>query len=183
MNRRKTEQYEKLYSAFDTIINNVQNRIDYYDKGMYAYYRECRTVHINPGRQSGKTTYIAKKFDPHHDIIICYNIEMRQHFISLLLGEKAGNYKGRFFCTANEKCIKLSLSDLSKRIFTTQEIEQGKFDNMTRGQHNYSLRKIWIDEPRFSIKNNFNFLYNIIETYLTIRELSSEDLLFIKMGE
>jgi len=168
---RREENYKKLYSAFDVIIESTQNiktdAINYLN--VHSYYREMRTVQINPGRLKGKTSYIASRFDKVHDIVICLNMDLRKRFIEVITNNGL---------MEDLRCESLPPSSVSGRIFSKhrfdiQNIEWSDFTSLRSS----TIKRVWIDECGYGLPLNINMVYNLVQP------VASKEIVFIKMGE
>jgi hypothetical protein len=176
---RMKDHYNKLYSAFDVIIDAASQTKKYVDFCYYDkhFFENKRTVQINSGRQSGKTCYIASRFDPNRDIIICHNMQWRNEFIRLLTGGSRDLNSGKTLIFELRECS-LPISKARNRVFSKSDFEtlHNACQNLTifRGT---SIRRVWIDECSLNSSLNLSVMYDTIASY------ASDDIVFVKMGE
>lgn len=176
LSNRIKEHYKKLYSAFDVIIDTASQNKKYFD--VCYFYEAKRTVQINPSRQTGKTCYIASRFDPNSDIIICHDMRQRNEFIRLLSGEKRDLKTGKSLIFELRESSCLPLSKTRNRVFSKSD-----FETPLKALQNLlllsgtSIRRVWIDECSLNPSLNLSAMYN------AILPIASDDIVFVKMGE
>jgi len=181
LSKRKKEHFENLYSSFDEIIESTQNRktdaINYLN--VHSYYREMRTVQINPGRQTGKTCYIASRIDPSTDIVISPSFNLQNEFIKLLLGHKRDLNTGKILISElRDDSIPFSFSQnfvFNISIFKNRNMAIQAITPLRERR----IRRVWFDEFGL-LSNNDNVMSTI---YDVITPSASKDIVFIKMGE
>jgi hypothetical protein len=183
LSKRKKEHFENLYSSFDVIIENASKNGDYHYEmcysGSHSFFLSKRTVQINPGRQTGKTCYIASRIDPSTDIVITPSFNLQNEFIKLLLGHKRDLNTGKILISElRDDSIPFSFTQnfvFNISIFKNRNMAIQAITPL-RGRR---IRRVWFDEFGL-LSNNDNVMSTI---YDVITPLASKDIVFIKMGE
>ena len=82
-----------LATLVDLAIQDVENRKLSYDKeciGLFQYIKEFRTIHINTGRQQGKSSYIKEHAKP-WDVVITHSPDVNEYKIKNIKAYNGAN--------------------------------------------------------------------------------------------
>lgn len=167
LSARTAKKYKKLYLAFDAVIDNLDDSIDQNPKAWN--YPDYRTIHINPGRRQGTTSYIASRFGE-NDIVFCRNERMLKDFVKLLSGENPLIYELRMYPPP--------LIQVQNRVFSVNLLVERPhlFRECMHKLRGLKIDKVWFDSCEHVSPETIRKMYNFIAP------ITSKNIKFIKMG-
>lgn len=115
----------------------------------YTFIKEFRTIHLDLGRQTGKSEAMLDLFDIQTDLIIVHDMNAKDYMIRRLIDLLDIKFQTRIYYRKDDVPVK-AISEIHRMIHHAPQYFMGKSNKVCDKCHqhlpNY-FKTIWIDEP------------------------------------